>query len=106
MPAGVAPGQRVPANDEHIGEHLQTVAQHAHFRSRRMRPTHRYFRRMQPMMPSQVQQFRIEAKALDALLLKNYFARFALESFEPALGVYKRKSQTKTYDGIEHNAGE
>src|SRR5271155_372686 len=102
----VAAGERVPANDENIGEHLQAVAQHADFRSGRVCPAHGDFRGLQAVMASQIQQFRVEAKTLDTLLGENYFAGRALESFEATLGVDEGEAQTKTDHGVEDDAGE
>src|SRR5258708_25981407 len=75
--ARVPAGQRVPPNDENVREHLETVAQHAHFGGRRMRPAYRNFSRAQAVMPRQVEKLRIKAKALNALLPQDHAAAVA-----------------------------
>src|SRR5271155_3992269 len=104
--ARIAAGECVPANNKNIGEHLEAVAQHADFCSGRMRPAHGDFRGAQAVMASQVQQFRVEAETLDTLLGENYFAGFAPESFEAALGVDEGEAQTKTHHVVEDDSGE
>src|SRR5271168_2560079 len=101
----VPASQSVAANDEDVGEHLHTVPQHAHLGARGVGPANRYFFGAQTVMACQIEQFRIEAEPLDALLRKNDFALFAFEGFEAALGVYKRQTQTEAHHGVENDAG-
>ena len=68
-----------------------------------MAPAHGNFRGAQAVMTGQVKQFRVEAEALDGLLLENNPATFAVERFEAALGVDKRKPQDKANDFIEND---
>src|SRR5579859_3868331 len=98
--------KRVPADRENVEKHLNAVAQHIHFRRGRMPPAHGNFHGAQPVMPRQIEQFRIEPEPFDALLLEYDFAALAPECLEPALRIDKGKSQDQPHYGVEHNAGE
>src|SRR5258708_18755766 len=102
----VPPPQRVPADGKHVDEHLNAVAHHVDFSGRRMRPAHRNFRRLQSVVPGQIQQLWIETETLDALLLKKNPAALPAERFEPALGVHKRQPQNDAHDAVKNNSGE
>ena len=52
-------------------------------------------------MPRQIEQFGIESKPLDALLLEKYLASFAPECFEPALRIHKRQAQYHPHDRVK-----
>src|SRR5216684_5643271 len=69
-----------------------------------MRPAHWNFNGLEPVMPRQIQQFRIKAEALDALLLENNAATLAAECFEAALRVHERQPQNDAHDAIENNS--
>src|SRR5260370_40997573 len=70
-----------------------------------MRPAHWNFNGLEPVMASQIQQFRIKAETLDALLLENNAATLAAERFKAALRVHVRKPQNDAPDTIENNSG-
>src|SRR5216683_3828166 len=70
-----------------------------------MRPTHWNFNGLEPVMPRQIQQFRIKAETLDTLLLENNAATLAAECFEAALRVHERQPQNDAHDAIENNSG-
>ncbi len=55
-------------------------------------------------MASQIQQFRIKAETLDALLLENNAATLAAECFEAALRIHERQPQNDAHDAIENNS--
>src|SRR5258707_1151920 len=57
-------------------------------------PAHRNFHGSQPVTPRKVQQLRVEAEALDALLFKDDAARLAAKGFEAALRIHEGKAQT------------
>src|SRR6266478_8114861 len=69
-----------------------------------MAPTHGYFHRAQSMAPRQVQQLRVESKALNRLLLEDHAAALALEGFETALRIDKRQPQDASHDFIENDS--
>ena len=69
-----------------------------------MRPAHRHLHRGQAVVPRQVQQFRIEAKPLDGLLLEDHPAPFSPEGFESALGVHKWQPQYGSDNFVEDDA--
>jgi len=98
--------QRIPADSEHVDEHLYAVAQHAHFRGRRMPPAHRNLHGAQAMVARQIQKFRVEPKALDPLLLENDFARIIAEGLESALRIDKWQPQDDANNLVENDAGE
>ena len=104
MPA-VATEKRVPANGEHINEHLNAVAHHVDLGCRRMRPAHGNFGGLQAMVARQVEQFGVKAEAFDALLFENDAAWFSAKRFEAALGVHERKPQNDSNDAIEYDSG-
>src|SRR5208282_6607402 len=89
----IAAQDGVPADRKHVQKHVNAVAEHIHFGSRRMPPPHGNLGRMKSVMPCQVEEFRIEAEALDALLLEKKLARFTPEGFEAALRVDEGQSQ-------------
>src|SRR4029077_9306787 len=95
--------QRIPANHENVQKHLDTVAPHAHFSGRRMRPAHRNFHRAQAVMPRQVQELRIKAEALDALLLEDHAAAFTAKGLEAALCIDKGQTEDGAHDKIEND---
>src|ERR1700738_1676504 len=103
--ARVPAGQCIPANEENVHKHLETVAQHAHLGGRRMRPAYRNFSRAQAVVPRQVEKFRIKAEALNALLLENHAAAFAPKGLEAALCIDKRQAEKQTHNKIENNSG-
>src|SRR6266852_637710 len=104
--ARVAAHQRVPANDEYVQKHLQTIAEHIHFGCRRMGPAHGDLRRAEAVMPRQIKQLWVEPEALDSLLLENDVTRLPAEGFEAALGVHEGQAQGEAHDGIKHDARE
>src|SRR5258708_27787018 len=69
-----------------------------------MRPAHWNFNGLEPVMPRQIQQFRIKAETLDALLLENNATTLAAECFEAALRVHERQPQNDAHDAIENNS--
>src|SRR5271163_246589 len=70
-----------------------------------MRPTHGNFNRLQSVVPRQIEQFGVEPKSLDSLLLENDAATLPPEGFEPALGIDKGKPQDQPDDGVEDDSG-
>src|SRR5713226_6612346 len=70
-----------------------------------MRPAHWNFNGLEPVMASQIQQFRIKAETLNALLVKDNAAAFAAECLEATLRVHERKPQNDANDTIENNSG-
>src|SRR5208282_5634827 len=58
------------------------------------------------MTPGQVQQFRVETKALDRLLLEDHPAALSTEGLEPALRVHKWQPENDAHDSVENNARE
>src|SRR6202020_1513785 len=93
--AGVAAGQGVPADDEHVGKHLHAVAQHADFGAGGVCPAHRDFGGPQTVMASEVEEFGVEAETLDALLFENDFTALAFEGFEATLRVDEGKEKVQ-----------
>ncbi len=70
-----------------------------------MRPAHRNLGRLQPVVPRQVQQFRIEAEPLDALLLEDNAATLAAKGLKSALCIHERQPQNDAHDTVENNPG-
>ena len=104
MPA-VATEKRVPANGEHINEHLNAVAHHVDLGGGRMRPAHGNFGGRQAMVARQVEQFGVKPEAFDALLFKNDAASFTAKRLEATLGVHEWKPQNDSNDAIENDSG-
>src|SRR5260370_2558385 len=94
----------IPAHRKHVDEHLNAVAQHAHFGGRRMPPTHGYFHRAQSMAPRQVQQLRVKSKALNRLLLEDHAAALAPEGFETTLRIDKWQPQDGSHTFVENDS--
>src|SRR5208282_801947 len=105
-PSRITPQNSVPTDPEHIQKHVNAVAKHIHFRRRRVSPSHGNFYGAKPVMPRQIEQFRIEPEPLDALLLEEDVAFFAPERFEPALRVHERQAQDHSHDRVEDDSGE
>src|SRR5437588_10214328 len=80
---GVAAEEGVPADFENVEKHLDAVAEHADFGGGGMAPAHGNFRGAQAVMTGQVKQFRVEAEALDGLLLENNPERSRLNALKP-----------------------
>src|ERR1700687_4843129 len=97
--------QCVPADDENVQKHLETVTQHAHFSGRRMRPAHGNLNGAQPVMTRQIEKLRSKAEALNALLLEDHAAAFAPKGLETALCIDKRQTQNGAHNKIENDAG-
>src|SRR6266446_3011527 len=102
--ARVATPERVPSDRKYIGEHLDAVAQHAHFRRSRVSPAHGNLHCAQSMVPRQVQQLGIKTEAFDALLLEDDAALFTAEHFEAALRIDKRQPQYDSNNLVENDA--
>ncbi len=68
---------------------------------RRMPPPYGDLDRAQSVMPRQIEQFRIEAEPLDALLFEKDLAAFTPERFEAALRIHKRQPQDHSHDRVK-----
>src|ERR1051326_1171794 len=70
-----------------------------------MRPAHRNFRGTQSVMASKVQQFGVEAEALDGLLFEDNGAWLPHEGLKAALRIYERQAENGANDEVENDAG-
>src|SRR5690242_8144869 len=104
--AGIAAAKGVPADYKHVEEHLQAVSEHVDLGGGGMAPAYGDFHRAQAVVAREIEQFRVEAEALDGLLLENNLAALADKSFEPALRVHKWQPQDEAHDFVENDAGE
>ena len=71
-----------------------------------MSPADGNFNGSQPVMPGEVKQFGIEAKAFNGLLFEDNFALLAAKGFEAALRVHERQTQDQANDFVENDSGE
>jgi hypothetical protein len=71
-----------------------------------VRPSDWYFLDGQAVMPRQIKQFRIEAKSLNRLLLKNDPALLAPERLKPTLRVDEWQPQYRSHNSVEDDPGE
>src|SRR5712675_2959056 len=69
-----------------------------------MRPAHWNFSGLKSVMAREIQQFRIKAETLDALLLENNAATLAAKRLEAALRIHERQPQNDAHDAIENNS--
>src|SRR5262249_56599221 len=58
------------------------------------------------VVPREIQQFRVEAEALDGLLLENNPTTLTAERFEAALRVHKGQPENDAHDFVENDSGE
>src|SRR5258707_14025312 len=83
--AAVAAGQGVPADDEDVEKHLDGIAEHVYFGGRRVTPTDRDFDRAETVVAREIEEFGVEAEALNGLQLEDELAFFTAESVLAAL---------------------
>jgi len=95
---------RVPADQNEIREHAEAVADDVNFRSRIVRPSHRYFHGSQSVSFREEQNFRIESEALDTLLLENDSRTIQPECLEAALRVFEGEPGEEPDAAVENNS--
>ncbi len=83
---------------------MEAVAKHADFCRGRMTPAHGNFHGAQAVVPREIQQLGIEAKALDRLLLENDTATLAPEGFKAALSIYEGQPKNDANNLVENDA--
>src|SRR5260370_24399992 len=71
-----------------------------------MAPAHGDFNRPQAMAPRQVQQFGVEPKSLNRLLIEDYPAALALERLKTALRIDERQPQNDSHNDVEDDPRE
>jgi hypothetical protein len=103
-PPGVAAEQRIPADDDQIPKHQQTIPDYVHLRRRMVCPAHRNLRDAQAVALGKEQDFRIESEALDALLFKDNPGRFTDKRFESALGIVKWQPREEPNKAVEDHS--
>lgn len=85
---------------------MNTVAEHIHLRRWRMPPPHGNLDRTQAVVPRQVEQFRIEAEPLDALLLEKDLASFPAENLKATLCIHNRQAQDHPDNEVKDDSRE
>src|SRR5260370_37892740 len=71
-----------------------------------MGPANGYLNRPQSMAPRKIQQFGVEPKSLNRLLLKDYPAALTLERLETALRIDKGQPQDAPHNFVENDSSE
>ena len=97
---------RVPANQEHVGNHAGSVEQRIDARSGIVSPTDGDFHHAEAELIGEEKNFRIESPAFYTLQGEHSSGSVAAKGFEPALGILEIESQQQPEQQDENSPEE